>query len=323
MELSKSMKTTSRGDVEVKLNIRFDVRQLSENRTIRVELDLNNIAPHPAGVTATDYASSFRDYALAYTGKDARMVSACASQFEAFCHGTDPVPKELTAEVCQDFYEYLTSRLNGSTPANYFKKFRRYLDTVSGGCAGINPAAGVKLHYDDYRSKEALTIAELRRLSQTPCRAETVSRAFLFSCFTGLRWSDVTRLRYEDIDLEQRSMTIVQSKVSRHSSKARLRTYLNESALRMVGDGTGKVFDLPSYQSAYKIVQKWSAAAGISKHVTFHCARHTFVSRLVACGVDMKTVATLAGHSSTRHTERYAHSEKDHLMECLEMIALK
>lgn len=153
MQLSKSMKKTSRGDVEVKLNIRFVVSQLSENRTIRVELDLNDIAPQSAGVSPTDYAASFRDYALAYTGKDVRMVRACAIQFEAFCHDIRPMPEMLTAEVCQDFYEFLTSRLNGSTPANYFKKFRRFLDTESGGCGGTNPAAGVKLHYDDYRPK--------------------------------------------------------------------------------------------------------------------------------------------------------------------------
>jgi site-specific recombinase XerD len=56
-----------------------------------------------------------------------------------------------------------------------------------------------------------------------------------------------------------------------------------------------------------RILQEWSNKALIQKHITFHCARHTFITHIMSNGANIKTAASLAGHSTTKHTEKYIH----------------
>ena len=45
----------------------------------------------------------------------------------------------------------------------------------------------------------------------------------------------------------------------------------------------------------------------LAQPITFHCARHSFITNIMANGANIKTAASLAGHSTTRHTEKYVH----------------
>ena len=71
--------------------------------------------------------------------------------------------------------------------------------------------------------------------------------------------------------------------------------------------GEERVFQLPSHSYCLRMLNEWTRKAGIRKHISFHCARHTFITNLMASGANIKTAASLAGHSSTRHTEKYIH----------------
>ena len=81
--------------------------------------------------------------------------------------------------------------------------------------------------------------------------------------------------------------------------------------MRIIGSQTsdkkGLIFTLPSHARALRIIKDWTQTAGINKHISFHCARHTFITMLIDNGAGIKTAASLAGHSSTRHTEKYIH----------------
>lgn len=205
------------------------------------------------------------------------------------------------------------------------------------GIVTENHARHLPLKYYDYRVKSMLTVSDIHQLERTPCRSGGLKSVFLFACCSGLRWSDICNLRWDDIDIENRTMTVRQQKVRDHSRAAVLHTYLNTSAMRYLdlshrprpqhdisesATASQPVFLLPSYTMAYRLLQTWASDAGISKHISFHCARHTFVSRLVAAGVDIKTVADLAGHSTTRHTERYVHQDERHLRESISRIEI-
>jgi site-specific recombinase XerD len=48
--------------------------------------------------------------------------------------------------------------------------------------------------------------------------------------------------------------------------------------------------------------------AGISKHITWHCGRHSFAVNILNNGANIKTVSSLLGHSSLKHTEKYLHA---------------
>ena len=66
-----------------------------------------------------------------------------------------------------------------------------------------------------------------------------------------------------------------------------------------------------SYNRTLQVLDRWVRQSGIDKHVTFHCARHTFITNLISLDVNLNTVAALAGHSSTRHTEVYVHLREE------------
>ena len=53
-------------------------------------------------------------------------------------------------------------------------------------------------------------------------------------------------------------------------------------------------------------ISKWVAKAGIDKHITFHCARHTFATMLLTLGTDLYTVSKLLGHRQIQTTQIYA-----------------
>ena len=65
------------------------------------------------------------------------------------------------------------------------------------------------------------------------------------------------------------------------------------------------IFDLPTYESCCKSVKRWVKRAGIDKHISWHCARHSFAVNILNNGANIKTVASLLGHSGLKHTEKY------------------
>ena len=278
------------------------------------------------GMSLSYLCRDFMSFAEGYARSDYRMVRSCARWFERFCNEAGCAEAVLSHEVCEDYRDFLYRHLHGNTPGNYFKKWRQYLDhLVEVRRLSANPALSVRLHYYDYRPKEIVTREELVQLSASPCSHPEVKRAFLFSCLCGLRWCDIRHLRVEDVDYNRQMLSITQQKVRGSSSHARLRTYLNTCAMCLIAGrrgGSGLMFNLPSYAMTYRIIKEWAEGSGIEKHLSFHCARHTFISLLIAGGVDIKTVAELAGHSSTRHTERYVHSQDGHLRDSVSVIDL-
>ena len=66
---------------------------------------------------------------------------------------------------------------------------------------------------------------------------------------------------------------------------------------------------LPDPSWINRPLKKWIAAAGITKHITFHCARHTNATLLLANGTDIYTVSKMLGHTNVRTTQIYAKSD--------------
>lgn len=246
-----------------------------------------------------------------YHQKDYRVVQAAFSYLRRFHPSTLPV-NHITRGFCTRFFCFLQEKLRGNTPVNYFKKFKMCLDyCVEEGLLSDNPGKGIRLpQYNDV-TKEILSSKELVKLTLTPCRNPEVKRAFLFSCQSGLRWCDIQELCYKNIDFAQRHLMLVQKKVAGHSQKSVLHLHLNENAMRLLQESKGTpddfIFTLPSHSYCLRIINEWTRRAGIRKHISFHCARHTFITSIMARGANIKTAASLAGHSSTRHTEKYIH----------------
>ena len=138
-----------------------------------------------------------------------------------------------------------------------------------------------------------------------------VRRAFIFCLFTGMRWCDVVELTYNNIDYSNRLLKFDQMKTSGHSSASGVVIPLRDDLLKLIGEPPVDnhlelpVFLLPTYTMAIKSLRRWVKAAGINKHITWHCARHSFAVNVLNGGANIKTVAALLGHASLAHTEKY------------------
>ena len=165
------------------------------------------------------------------------------------------------------------------------------------------PAKGIHGIRKEEVRRNYLTIEEVGALANAPCRNDTIKRAFLFSCLTGLRLSDVASLRWEDITMQGKYHRIMF-----RQQKTQGQEYLDVSqqAIEVLGEkGCGLVFEkIPAHITT--ILEKWTKAAGINKKITFHCARHTFAVMMLDLGTDLYTVSKLLGHREIRTTQVYA-----------------
>jgi len=66
------------------------------------------------------------------------------------------------------------------------------------------------------------------------------------------------------------------------------------------------VFKLGAQQSIDKAIRQWVKRAGVEKRISFHCARHTFATLGLTCGVDLYTMSKLLGHRDIASTQIYA-----------------
>ena len=124
---------------------------------------------------------------------------------------------------------------------------------------------------------------------KTPCTNYEVKKAFVFSLYTGLRWAEIKPLKWENI--KEHSLVLQQQKKG-----VNLEVPLHKVALQILRERKeGLVFHLPTQDGANKVLSNWCASAGLHKHITWHCARHSFSVLLQQKGIDL---ATVSGNSS-------------------------
>ena len=158
--------------------------------------------------------------------------------------------------------------------------------------------------------REFLTVEELKVLINTPCRYDIVKKAFLFSCFTGLRYSDMKSLRWSEIHTtaDGKARYIEHRQVK---TKKTVTIPLSDEALRWMPkqmDGIDQVFhELKiSPGTVEDVLKEWMKDCKIDKHITYHCSRHTAATTLLTLGANLYVVSKLLGHSSIQMTEVYA-----------------
>lgn len=174
---------------------------------------------------------------------------------------------------------------------------------------GANPIDKMEVslkHKTD--EKEFLTIDEVRLLAKTDCPNAETKRAFMFSCFSGFRISDIMALKWGDLkdDGVSLSASIIMKK-----TKKKIDQPIDKAAFCWLperGDAkdSDKVFRLTQLSAIENHLHAWTKNAEISKHVTFHTARHTYATMLITKGSDLYVVSQMLGHSDTRMTQIYA-----------------
>lgn len=231
--------------------------------------------------------------------------------------------EDITPEWVQGFRDYLDKDavawshdyrkrikdkpLARNSKLSYFNKLRACLNQAfEDRIIPINPCRGVERFRPEEGIRMYLTIDEVRLLAQTDCEYPRIKDAFLFSCMTGLRRSDILRLTWGDIH-KQGDFT----RIIFRQKKTEGQEYLDitPQAAQLMGDPKGindPIFeDIHSPSCTNKAVQEWVLNAGIHKKISFHCARHTFATMMLDLGTDIYTVSKLLGHRDLSTTQIY------------------
>lgn len=203
--------------------------------------------------------------------------------------------------------------LSQGTKWNYFNVLTRLLNKATReGYLSANPMHALSHDERPRRAeprKTFLVIDEVRCLAATPLESHPeVKQAFLFACLCGLRFSDVKRLRWSNLQTDSCGYTIAE--LVQQKTASRLYLPISTEAMKQLPVCTtteGLVFPhLPDASYTQKLLNKWALAACLSKHITFHVARHTFATLSLTYGADLYTICKLLGHSSIRITQIYA-----------------
>lgn len=199
--------------------------------------------------------------------------------------------------------------LASNTASAYFLIVRAAITMARAkGYLTVDPMLNVTAIRPETTERVYLTLEEVKLLVKTECRYPALKQAFLFSCLTGLRWSDVDNLDWSKVT-ELNGSHRIEFRVVKTKGLQYLE--LSPQAYSILATGgvakTGKAFSMLKY-TTYMGVQllRWTMSAGITKHVTFHSSRHTFAVSLITAGVDIYTVSKLMGHTTVKTTQLYA-----------------
>jgi integrase len=238
-----------------------------------------------------------------------------------FTCGSPVLFSDVTADWLAEFNDYLITHVSQNGSYGYLKTLKARLnDAFREDLITRNPFEKFKLPTLQEPERITLDSEEVKTLVKTPFESHPHLRlAFLFSCFTGLRISDLKELRWDDIKEEQTSteeleryMQIRPAKMQKLTGKI-LRVPLTDSACKVLDvikeepNLSGKIFErLPSERNARNLLKLWGAKSGVKKDIHFHAARHSFATICLTSGMDIYTVSKLLGHSDIATTEIYA-----------------
>ena len=225
---------------------------------------------------------------------------------------------DLNEKFCNEFKEYLlTTKSNKSnkvtlaqnSAVSYFNKLKATLkQAYKDGYLPSDLNAKIKPIKQAETRRNFLTIEELNSLVKTECNNPLLKRAALFSALTGLRFSDIKKLVWGELEYIEGNGYFIQ--FNQQKTKGVEMMPISEQAYSLLGERkepTDKIFEGLTY-SAYenKHLYQWIRTAGITKNITFHCFRHTYATLQISAGTDIYTVSKMLGHRELKTTQIYA-----------------
>jgi integrase len=198
--------------------------------------------------------------------------------------------------------------LSKNSKYTYYNKFKACMrEAFNDGLIPVNYASKVKSFPQADTNREHLTYDELQAIALIDCKYPMLKKAFLLSCLTGLRWSDINKLVWSEI-IEENSKTKIVFRQKKTDSLEYL--YISEQAKALLGNRTNsseRVFKGLKYGQTFNSeLLRWMMRASINKHITFHSARHTCAVLLLEMGADIYTVSKMLGHKELKTTQIYA-----------------
>ena len=269
-----------------------------------------------------NFLKYYQDYLDKYTKKDIKMIKGAFVRFKDFLQDTPEYskyskylqPEQITRDMIICFTEYLQSRSKGEGARSYYKRFKKVIKhAIEHDIIAHDPCKGITIKVDDSTlKKDILSADEISTLLATNDTrlSQEIRKAFIFCLYTGIRFCDIKDLTFANVDFSNNLIRFEQNKTKGHSANSGVTIPLHKGLVDLIGkpsNGNNKelIFNLPSHTMCLKSLRNWVKKAGINKHITWHCARHSFAVNILNNGANIKVLASLLGHSSIKHTEKY------------------
>lgn len=220
--------------------------------------------------------------------------------------------QELLPSFINDFSAWLSAERNlrGGTVWLTCQQLKGVVSRAhQRGLIPWNPFAGFRIA-KNIRPREYLTEEELNRLIIHHFRKKTLEFArdiFIFSAFTGLSFIDIQTMTRSDIIEVDNSMWIV---AKRHKTKIPYHVKLLDIPLQIIRhyeqQGRESIFGFIEYRTLATRIKKIMKELGFQKHITMHCARHSFAVLAINKGMPIESLSRILGHTNISTTQIYA-----------------
>ena len=291
-------------------------RQQAEARAAELEAQLK-IDPAAVFLGKERRGNDFLEYFKKVMNDEKKSESSYRNALKHLrdFNGVKPLPM---ANICQTWAERFRAYIDGlslkeTTKQNYLLALKIILKRAAEENLIPDFSRKIKQFGKNDVALKYLTVEQIKTLEATPCSLPAIKAAFLFSCFSGLRVSDLEALKDGDIQQDGDRVTIrfkaqKTQRWERLTLGAQALKYLDEAKEQHKDRETedSRVFLLPSRAWSVKVVRAWGAAAGIPFNLGFHCGRHSFAVLSLQNGVDLYTLSKLMGHATISATQIYA-----------------
>lgn len=231
-------------------------------------------------------------------------------------HLKDIPMKEINNAIIQDYIHFLKSKKNlqENTVIRYMKVVKKITNmALANDWIDKNPFMNIHFHEQEVH-KEFLTKEELEilrtKVFNVP-RLELVRDIFLFQCWTGLAFIDVSELKPEHLVTDNEGNIWIRK--ARQKTKIMCNIPVLPVAASIldkykdVSDCTGKLLPVLCNQRMNSYLKEIADVCGIQKNLSTHTARHSYATSIcLANGVSMENVAKMLGHADTSVTKHYA-----------------
>lgn len=247
-------------------------------------------------------------------------------------HVNDISLKELTPAFITDFEAFLRTdkHLCENSLSVYMLPLRTMVfRAIDNGWLTRDP-------FHDYKvpkvetTRGFLTKEEIHLLMNAELKRKTmqlIRDLYLFCCFTGLSFADLKNLKEEHIQtfFDDSEWIMIDRQKTGVRSTIKLLDYpksIMEKYRGLCADG--RIFPVPCYSDCRGILLRVAKRCGITKHLTWHCFRHTMATEIcLTNGVPIETVSSILGHKNIKTTQIYAKITKEKLNKDMDKLSLQ
>lgn len=225
---------------------------------------------------------------------------------------------EIDVKFLKDYEHHLRSKGNRQNTIHTNIKFIRKIinEAISEELLDKSPFGRNKYQLKEEKSnREYLNPEELKKLEQLldyniPHYLKNILIWFLLACYTGWRFRDLK-------DIDQWRIYEDHARIISHKTKTESIIFFNSRIKNVFGLLDTGNYKLPSNQKSNDYIKEVVKLAGIKKHITFHCGRHTFATINGMIGVDFQVISNLLGHQDLKSTQRYKRTPSEVLQAAL------